>query len=363
MHRLWNERYWLALSLIFSCSLSAAHQTKLSSSLLTLENGIVSAEIEINLIDLEVALEQELFAPDSRVDSSAVQAISKDIFNYVTDNNRLFCKTEAADPSPVGRVRFDGEHLILGVQWICDQGLLPSRYSVALFQEIDAQSRHLVSIEGDQNFVKLLSSKDQSVWFEHDSDSFWDLGKKFVISGVEHIAIGFDHIAFLLAVIVLGRSFWPLFKVVTAFTIAHSITLTLAVLNVVALPPEVIEPLIALSIIYVAVENFFVKDISRRYWVTFLFGLIHGFGFASVLRDFGLPQEELIWALASFNVGVEIGQLLIVLAAVMFWQLITSASFFSNAERGEVRQRNISLGLSASVGILGLGWFIERVFL
>ena len=122
-----------------------------------------------------------------------------------------------------------------------------------------------MSIEGDQNFVKLLSLDDQSVSFETDGDSLWNLVIKFVISGVEHIAIGFDHIAFLLAVIVLGRSFWPLFKVVTAFTIAHSITLTLAVLNVFAIPPDIVEPLIALSIVYVAIENFFVKDISRRY--------------------------------------------------------------------------------------------------
>lgn len=363
MDRLRDPRYWLALFLVLSCGFGAAHQTKLSSSLLMLEGGVVGAEIELNVLDLEVALEQIDLNPDFKIDAKTIEDFSEEIFAYVAVNNQLFCDVDAVDPKPTGQFHFDGEHLILGLRWVCDADTFPSRYSVTLFQEIDSQSRHVVSVEGDQNFVKLLSSEDQSVSFDDESNSLWDLVKKFVISGVEHIAIGFDHIAFLVAVIVLGRSFWPLFKVVTAFTIAHSITLTLAVLNVFAIPPEIVEPLIALSIVYVAVENFFVRDIARRYWVTFLFGLIHGFGFASVLRDFGLPQEGLIWALASFNIGVEIGQLLIVLVAIVFWRLITSLSFFASTERGERRQRSISLVVSASLGLLGLGWFVERVFM
>jgi hypothetical protein len=114
--------------------------------------------------------------------------------------------------------------------------------------------------------------------------------------------------------------------------------------------------------VYVAVENFFVQDISRRYWVTFLFGLIHGFGFASVLRDFGLPQNDLVTALASFNIGVEIGQLLIVLSACLFWRLMMSMRVMESASSGVVRQRILSLWISGLVGLLGLGWFVERVF-
>lgn len=363
MHRLRDLRCWLVLFLVFSCGFSAAHQTKLSSSLLTLEDGVVSAEIELNVLDLGAALEQDFLNSESKLDVKTIENLSEEIFAYIATNNQLFCAADAADLMLTGQFRFDEEHLILDVRWVCDGDTSPSRYNVTLFQEIDTTSRHVVSVEGDHEFVKLLSAEDQSVFFGDESNSLWDLVKKFVISGIEHIAIGFDHIAFLIAVIVLGRSFWPLFKVVTAFTIAHSITLTLAVLNVFAIPPEIVEPLIALSIVYVAVENFFVRDIARRYWVTFIFGLIHGFGFASVLRDFGLPQEGLIWALASFNVGVEIGQLLIVLVAVIFWRLITLFPFFSDTELGVRRRGNISLVVSASVGILGLGWFVERVFM
>ena len=266
-------------------------------------------------------------------------------------------------PTKFGDFRFDGEHLIIGLDWLCGGTALPTRYSVSLFQEVDTQSRHVVSVSGDQSFVELLSADNQQVSLLTQKHSWWDLVLKFIISGFEHIAIGFDHIAFLIAVIVLGRTFWPLFKVITAFTIAHSITLTLAVLNVVTIPTTVIEPLIALSIVYVAVENFFVADIKRRYWLTFIFGLIHGFGFASVLRDFGLPQDGLIWALASFNVGVEIGQLVIVLVSVICWRLMTALPFFVSTDQGLLRQRNVSLIISSLVGLLGCGWFIERVFL
>jgi len=137
----------------------------------------------------------------------------------------------------------------------------------------------------------------------------------------------------------------------------------LAVLDVFSVPSSFVEPLIALSIVYVAIENFFVKDISKRYWVTFIFGLIHGFGFASVLRDYGLPENGVGWALASFNIGVEIGQLLIVLLAVVLWKLVNSTSFFADIDRGHTRQRMLSLVISGAVLLLGAGWFIERVFL
>jgi hydrogenase/urease accessory protein HupE len=356
-------RVLLSLLLVFSCGSGFAHQTKLSSSLLKIDGSSVRGEVEVNVLDLEAALDTILFNRDTSLDLEAIELRSDAIFNYVAINNRLYCDSVAQVPTKFGDFRFDGEHLIIGLDWLCGGTALPTRYSVSLFQEVDTQSRHVVSVSGDQSFVELLSADNQQVSLLTQKHSWWDLVLKFIISGFEHIAIGFDHIAFLIAVIVLGRTFWPLFKVITAFTIAHSITLTLAVLNVVTIPTTVIEPLIALSIVYVAMENFFVADIKRRYWLTFIFGLIHGFGFASVLRDFGLPQDGLIWALASFNVGVEIGQLVIVLVSVICWRLMTALPFFVSTDQGLLRQRNVSLIISSLVGLLGCGWFIERVFL
>jgi hydrogenase/urease accessory protein HupE len=131
--------------------------------------------------------------------------------------------------------------------------------------------------------------------------------------GVEHILTGFDHIMFLLALMLRGGRLRSLLGIVTAFTVAHSITLSLAVLHVATLPSRVVEPLIALSIAYVALENMLFRRLpSRRWAVSFGFGLVHGFGFAGALIELGLPRRSLVEALVFFNVGVEAGQAMII---------------------------------------------------
>lgn len=135
--------------------------------------------------------------------------------------------------------------------------------------------------------------------------------------GIEHILTGYDHLLFLLALILAGGSLWSLLKVVTAFTVAHSVTLALAVLGIVVLPGRLVECAIAASIAYVAAENLFArKAASHRWIVSFVFGLVHGFGFSTVLRDLGLPKAGLAWSLLSFNLGVEAGQAAVVIAAL-----------------------------------------------
>ena len=356
-------RFWFFLILICFVGVASAHQTKLSSSRLVVIGPQVSGQVELNAGDLSVALDRDFVSESGVIDMDLLQRNTDQVHRYLNEHVRLFC--EDAPVAPLIREDIDtkGDHVIFYLAWSCVAPGIPTQYSSTLFQEIDPQSRHMLSITGDREFIALLDVTKTSLALSTQEPSLWELIYKFVISGVEHIAIGFDHIAFLLVVIVLGRSFYPLFKVVTAFTIAHSITLSLAVLDVFSVPSSFVEPLIALSIVYVAIENFFVKDISRRYWVTFIFGLIHGFGFASVLRDYGLPENGIGWALASFNIGVEIGQLIIVLLAVLLWKLINSNSFFADAERGLTRQRMLSLVISGLVLLLGAGWFIERVFL
>jgi len=179
--------------------------------------------------------------------------------------------------------------------------------------------------------------------------------KVFIPSGVHHILIGPDHILFLIGLLLTGGSWGTLVRIVTSFTIGHSITLSLAALNVVTPPPSIIEPAIALSIVFVGADNL-VRGNGRdlRAWAAAAFGLIHGFGFANVLREFGLPREALGVSLFSFNVGVEIGQLAIVL-------LVASAL-------AVVRKRSEQLGLrvafagSLVVILAGTYWFVQRVF-
>jgi len=179
--------------------------------------------------------------------------------------------------------------------------------------------------------------------------------EKFLPSGVHHILIGPDHLLFLVGLLLLGGSMRRLLLIVTAFTVAHSITLSLAALNIFTPPAQIIEPAIALSIVYVGADNLFVqggRDV--RAWIAFAFGLIHGFGFANVLREMELPSRALGWTLFSFNVGVEIGQLLVVVTVASALALLHS--------RNEVASRRLAFAGSIVVMAAGAFWFIQRVF-
>jgi hypothetical protein len=179
----------------------------------------------------------------------------------------------------------------------------------------------------------------------------WRRLVKFLKLGVEHIFLGYDHIAFLIALIVVSR-FRELVWIVTSFTVAHSITLILAVLVIERLPVRLIEIAIAATIIYVALENLWVRHPRHRWALTFVFGLIHGFGFANVLREMSLPASGLVRCLLAFNVGVELGQLAIVLA------LLPLAWWLSRWRHG----RRVVKGGSLLLALFGAAWLVERVF-
>jgi hydrogenase/urease accessory protein HupE len=155
----------------------------------------------------------------------------------------------------------------------------------------------------------------------------WRLAPKFFAAGVEHIMTGYDHLCFLLAVVLWASRAWPVVKIVTAFTVSHSITLSLAALQIVSIPSRLTEAAIALSIIYVALENFITRKVEGRWRDTFFFGFVHGFGFASGLTEMGVPQRAIVPALASFNLGVEVGQIGVVLVVVPLLVLIDKMFF------------------------------------
>ena len=148
--------------------------------------------------------------------------------------------------------------------------------------------------------------------------------RQFLVLGLEHILTGWDHLAFLFGLLVVGGNLRDAVKIITSFTIAHSLTLALATLNVIRIPSTVVEPIIAASIVYVGFENIVRDNFSKRWMLTFAFGLIHGCGFASVLREMGIGQGggSVVTPLVCFNLGVELGQLAI--AAIMLpliWKL------------------------------------------
>ena len=181
--------------------------------------------------------------------------------------------------------------------------------------------------------------------------------RTFIPAGIHHIAIGPDHILFVLGLLLLGGGLARLLKIVTAFTAAHSLTLALAALGLVHVPSRVVEPLIALSIVFVAVETLRSRGgtADMRAPLAFGFGLVHGFGFASVLAEFGLPREALGWSLLGFNVGVELGQAAIVLAVAPLLGWLASKQ---PAVHARVIQM-FALGIAAAGGF----WFVQRVLI
>ncbi len=177
--------------------------------------------------------------------------------------------------------------------------------------------------------------------------------RRFVVLGMDHIVSGYDHLAFLVVLLLGAASLRDVVKIVTAFTVAHSVTLGLATFGLVAPPAALVECVIALSIAWVAVENLLRERQARRWRVAFLFGLMHGFGFSNVLRDLELPSGALALSLFAFNAGVEIGQLIFVaLTFPLFWRLMRT------------RWRSpLSLVGSCAVLTLGVYWFVQRLLL
>lgn len=177
----------------------------------------------------------------------------------------------------------------------------------------------------------------------------------YTLAGFKHILPwGLDHILFIIGLFLLSTQLRPLFWQVTMFTVAHSITLSLAMLEIVSLPAQIVEPLIALSIAYIGIENIVLKKLKpSRIIVVFLFGLLHGMGFASMLKDFGMPQDSFVTALISFNVGVELGQILIIVLAFI------SIAFWFRQKRWY--RKMVVIPASALISIIGLFWTYDRL--
>lgn len=349
-----------ALALVLCPAPVDAHQTRLSSSKLKIEGPAAEAMLELNGIDLNVATGLMLTDSADQVVPERLPQARATISAYVLERVSLEAAEGTRCEGAAGTIQPRNDHVLVELRFRCPDAAQPAAYRVALFHEIDPAARHMVTVDAQRQWIGLLGAANPVLELAKGGESLWRTLWRYFLSGVEHIAIGYDHIAFLFAVIVLGRRLWPLFAVITAFTIAHSITLSLAVLEVVTLPSRLVEIAIAASIVYVAAENFFVRDLRRRWWITFAFGLIHGFGFASVLRDYGLPQDRVVPVLAAFNVGVEAGQLLIVCVAIGVWKAAFVAAARLGFAAGEDAQRRAALVVSGIVLMAALYWLAER---
>lgn len=221
---------------------------------------------------------------------------------------------------------------------------------------------------GEEPVTKFVGSKDGMITLDLDeflagSGSVIAGAKRYTLLGIEHILVGIDHLLFVLALLFVVGGGWPLVKTITAFTVAHSITLGLATLGYIKLSPAPVEAAIALSIVFLCVEIVHGmqgrKGLTFAYpWVVaFAFGLLHGLGFAGALSDIGLPPSEIPIALLFFNVGVEIGQLIFVFAVLGAVALLRKAARITVES---VRFLKVERVMVYAIGVLASYWLIER---
>lgn len=228
-------------------------------------------------------------------------------------------------------------------------GLTYSSYALSVHHEGDANAdSQWIEAEGVSKPVALRArapvlTRRQVAW-------------QYLHLGFTHILPkGLDHILFVLGLFLLSARLKPILAQVTTFTIAHSITLGLTIYGLVSLSPKVVEPMIALSICYVAIENLFVTELKPwRLALVFAFGLLHGMGFAGVLREMGLPRSEFLTALVTFNVGVELGQLTVISIAFL---LVSSW-----ARKRSWYRRGVVIPASTMIAVTGLFWTMQRIF-
>jgi hydrogenase/urease accessory protein HupE len=348
---------WLLL-LVLARMPAYAHDAGVSSSEISVNGRVVTVEIKALARDYEKAAGVRISeARSGSVNAVALAVMAPSVLGYVRSHVEVLSDDVPCEPDE-GKTLPADTHVVVTLVWTCPKGG-GLRYRVSLFQDVAPLAQHLVSqkIEsGKQEFA--LDKNMPELALSGGVPSNFEVARHFLAAGVEHIFLGYDHIAFLIAIILWTSRLWPVVKAVTAFTIAHSITLSLAALDLIRIPSAIIEPAIACSIIYVALENFTTREAGKRWRETFVFGLLHGFGFASALEELGLPKVKLITALAAFNCGVEIGQVLIVaiafglLSAVDRWQI--------SGVSGPVRNPALVHAVSFAIVLLGSYWFVSR---
>jgi hydrogenase/urease accessory protein HupE len=339
-----------------------AHQVNLTSARVTLGGDrSVSVEVALKGSDADRLAGTKIFdAQRDQVDPALMDASAAPIIAYVTAHLAVTGADGRACMPGTAALVPDGDGVIFRNRFSCRDVGGDIVYRSTVLTDIDPAARQVVLIgDGDNVPQALLDSTNTTVTLSAPSPPLRATLTRYLAMGVEHIFLGYDHIAFLVAVVLWAKRLVPVIKIVTAFTIAHSITLSLATLDVVVIPSVIVEPAIAASIVYVAVENFFTRNIDGRWRITFAFGLVHGFGFAGALREIGLPAHAVVAALAAFNIGVEIGQVAIV--SIVVPALIALDRLVAPDKNEPVRAAPLVYGLSALITALGSYWFLIRV--
>jgi hydrogenase/urease accessory protein HupE len=356
---------WLLASLLFLPSAWVhAHPPGLSSIYLVVKPEQIDTKVTFALQDIEA------FAPmdsdlDAEVSDAEREASKPAIAKLLAEQLRIAVDGKDYKPAEPGHVNFDDQnnaHVEFRFQLPAEthKQLNVRSTFLALLPDSHQQQLNVKDGEGRTLAEKMLNKHDDAMLVELGSvaehstfTSFVD----FLKLGIEHILTGYDHLLFLFALLAVTHSFWPAIKIITFFTIAHSITLACAGLNLIELPSSFVEPFIAATIVYVGVENVIRGDHPKgRHWLTFGFGLIHGFGFASVLREMEISSGDtgILLPLLSFNLGIETGQVAVAsIVLPMIWWLNNKPAIADKFLKG----------CSLLISLMGIYWLLERTVL
>jgi hypothetical protein len=363
----------LLLALALACAPALAHKPSDSYLALSLVDGELRGQWDIALRDLEHAIGLDADG-DGAITWGELRARHAELAAYALARLSLTadgrpCATRAREQ--LVDAHSDGAYAVL--RFAADCGSLPQRkldISYSLFADLDPTHRGLVRVQhGGATASAVLGPERPRLEVALGETSRLAQFLDYAREGVWHIWIGIDHVLFLVSLLLpavlvyaargwepaprFAPAFWDVFRIVTAFTVAHSITLSVAALGLVALPSRLVESVIALSVALAALNNLWPLVLGRRWAVAFGFGLVHGFGFASVLADLGLPRDALLVSLVGFNLGVEAGQLAIV-------AVFLPAAFL--ARRHWAYRRLVFTGGSAAIALLAAAWMAERIF-
>lgn len=348
-----------------------AHKASDSYLILDVKGAAVSGQWDIALRDIDFALGLDLDG-NGEITWGEVRARHAEIDAWALGRLTLrrdgACTLRVADHLVDNHS--DGAYEVLLLAGECPAAAGEMTLGYRLLFELDALHRGLLrlTLDGTSQTAVLAPDRAEQRFSPGEASRLAQFGQ-YLVEGIWHIWIGFDHILFLLALLLpavlvheggrwrgvagFGAALHEVVWVVTAFTVAHSITLSLAVLGVVSLPSRLVESAIAASVVLAAANNLKPLVEHRRWMVAFAFGLIHGFGFASVLVELGLPRETLVLSLLGFNLGVETGQLAIVVAFLPTAYYLREAGFY---------RWGVFVGGSLITLAIALIWFVERAF-
>lgn len=345
------------LFLFFITQISFAHDPGLSSTEVILNENGVDISITFALQDTES------FAPmdkdgDAEVSVDEREASKPEVAALIANELDVTLNNENVKPFAIENVTFDAQnnaHLSFHYQ----PEATSLKMQLQFLNKLPDGHKQVVTIKdktGKNLSEKMLTQQDNSIELNLSAGESSSMFKDFFLLGIEHILTGYDHLLFLFALLIVTHRFWAAFGIITFFTIAHSITLAIAGMNLFTIPSMIVEPLIAASIVYVGVENLIIKEPKGRKYLTFAFGLIHGFGFAAVLQEMNITSIEtgILVPLLSFNLGVETGQLIVTTIALpIIWWLHTKPLI----------EKYFVPVCSTIVCLAGGFWLIERTLL